>query len=147
MNKLQEFLTQHPVDNITQEIKLSERLSDFKITIRAMTGQEYNNYQSICIENANNPKKRSFNTKKFNELVVTNHTADPNFKDAEWLKQTGAPSAGALLSRTLLAGEIQTLSDSIMTLSGFGLDMNEEVEEAKNSCGEETENPGTATTV
>lgn len=145
MNSLQEFLSQHPVDNVTETLTISDRLREHPFTIRAMTGPEYNSYQNICIENANNAKKRSFNTKKFNELVVVNHTLEPNFKDAEWLSKMGTMNSGQVLGKTLLAGEIQTLSDAIMTLSGFGIDMNEEIDEAKNSLGEETQNPGTAT--
>ena len=133
MNKLQEFLSQNPVDNVTEQLVVSERLKEFPFTIRAMTGPEYNGYQNACIENANNPKKRSFNTKKFNEMVITNHTVEPNFKDSAWLQEMNVLEPSKLLGKTLLAGEIQTLSDAIMTLSGFGLDPNEEIEEVKNS--------------
>lgn len=134
MNNLQQFLLENPVDNVTQEIVLSGRLKDFKFKVRAITGKEYSDYQARCIENPNSPKKRKFNTQKFNELIVVNHTVDPNFKDAEWLKTAGILSmdAAQLLYKTLLAGEINELADTILKISGFNNDTEELIEEAKN---------------
>jgi hypothetical protein len=132
MNALQQFLSTNVVDNLTQEINLGGRLKDFTFRVKAITGDQYNSYQSICIENPNSAKKRRFNTKKFNELIVTNHVVDPSFKDAEWLQQMQAPDAATLMYRTLLAGEINELSEKIMKLSGFDSDLEEEIDEAKN---------------
>lgn len=133
MNALQQFLTENPVDNVTEVVTVSDRLKAFPFTVRAITGGEYNNYQSLCIENPNSQKKRKFNTKKFNELIVINHTVDPNFKDAEWLTKTDSSlDSSRLLYKTLLAGEINTLAETILHLSGFDKDIEEEVEEVKN---------------
>ena len=132
MNALQQFLTENPVDNLTDEINLGGRLGKFPFKIKALTGNQYNEYQSICIENPNSPKKRKFNTKKFNELIVINCLSEPNFKDADWLKSAGVMDSAALMYKTLTAGEIATVSQKVLELSGFDRDMDEEIEEAKN---------------
>lgn len=132
MNALQQFLTKNSVDNLTQEVSLNGRLKDFKFKIKAMTGNQYNDYQALCIENPNSPKKRRFNTKKFNELIVVNCVIEPNFKDAEWIKALGVADATQAMYKTLLAGEITQLAEEALRLSGFDRDMDEDMEEAKN---------------
>ena len=132
MNALQQFLTTNSVDNLTQEVTLSGRLKDFKFKIKAMTGNQYNDFQSLCIENPNSPKKRRFNTKKFNELVVINCVVEPNFKDPEWMKALGVADATSAMYKTLLAGEITQLAEESLKLSGFDRDMDEDMEEVKN---------------
>ena len=132
MNNLQQFLLENPVDNVTQEIVLSGRLKDFKFKVRAITGKEYSDYQARCIENPNSPKKRRFNTKKFNELIVANCVVEPNFKDPEWLKELGVADATSAIYKTLLAGEITDLAERALRLSGFDRDVEEEMDEVKN---------------
>lgn len=132
MNALQQFLTQNSVDNLTEEVCLGGRLKDFKFKIKALTGNQYNDFQALCIENPNSPKKRRFNTKKFNELIVVNCVVEPNFKDADWIKQLNVPDAAAAMYKTLLAGEITQLAEAALRLSGFDRDLDEDMEEVKN---------------
>ena len=132
MNALQQFLTKNSVDNLTEEVTLGGRLKDFKFRIRALTGSQYNDFQALCIENPNSPKKRRFNTKKFNELIVANCVVEPNFKDPEWLKELGVADATSAIYKTLLAGEITDLAERALRLSGFDRDVEEEMDEVKN---------------
>lgn len=133
MNALQKFLLENPVEDVTADIVISERLKGFHFKIKAITSGEYNQYQSVCIENPNSSKKRKFNTKKFNELVVLNHTVEPNFKDADWLKAAECVDSSRLINKTLLAGEVTEVAQQILKLSGFdNEDLEEEVEEVKN---------------
>lgn len=132
MNALQQFLTKNSVDNLTEEVTLGGRLKDFKFKIKALTGNQYNDFQALCIENPNSPKKRRFNTKKFNELIVANCVVEPNFKDADWLKELGVADATSAIYKTLLAGEITDLAERALRLSGFDRDVEEEMDEVKN---------------
>lgn len=132
MNALQQFLTKNPVYNLTEEVTLGGRLKDFKFKIKALTGNQYNDFQALCIENPNSPKKRRFNTKKFNELIVSNCVVEPNFKDPEWLKELGVADATSAIYKTLLAGEITDLAERALRLSGFDRDVEEEMDEVKN---------------
>ncbi len=132
MSKLLEFLAETPVDNITEEIVVSARLAQFKFKIRAMTGPEFSEYQKQATRIEGN-KKVKFDSKLFNELTVINHTMDPNFRDAEAIKKAGCTTPEQFLYRSLLAGEIAELSQQISKLSGFDKELQEVVEEAKNS--------------
>ena len=132
MNALQQFLTKNSVDNLIEEVTLGGRLKDFKFKIKALTGNQYNDFQALCIENPNSPKKRRFNTKKFNELIVANCVVEPNFKDADWLKELGVADATSAIYKTLLAGEITDLAERALRLSGFDRDVEEEMDEVKN---------------
>lgn len=132
MGKLLEFLVKNPVDNLTEEVVLSARLSAYPFTIKAMTGQDFNDYQKVATI-IGKKHNTSFNATKFNELVVLNHTVEPNFKDAESIKLAGCNSPEQFLYKSLLAGEIAELSNKISVLSGFDTDLDEEIENAKNS--------------
>jgi 2-oxoglutarate dehydrogenase complex dehydrogenase (E1) component-like enzyme len=132
MSALLQFLVENPVDNLTEKVVVSTRLADFPFTIRAMTGPEFSEYQKAATVIGRH-KKVEFNSKLYNEMVVLNHTVEPNFRDAETLKKAGCTSPEQFLYKSLLAGEIAELASRISDLSGFDRDMNETVEEAKNS--------------
>ena len=96
-----------------------------------MTGQSAE-YQKMSTK-IGKKRKVEFDSKTFNELVVLNHTLVPNFRDAESIKKAGCRTPEQFLYKSLLAGEISELAQEISALSGFDKDMDEEVEEAKNS--------------
>lgn len=131
MSKLLEFLVQNPVDNITEEIIVSQRLKDYPFKIKAMTGQQFSEYQRIATV-LGKKKNVSFNSAKFNEMVVVNHTVEPNFRDAASITEAGCQTPEQFMYKSLLAGEISELANKISILSGFDSDMDELVEEAKN---------------
>ena len=133
MNDLQLFLISNPVDNIVMEVKLGGRLSAFTFKVKALDGKQYNEYQTLAVENPNSNKKRSFNAKKFNELIIVNCVIEPNFKDADFIKKLGVPDAISAVYKTLASGEIAELSEQILSISGFGNEIEDAVEEAKNS--------------
>lgn len=131
MGVLLEFLVQNPVDDITDEVIVSKRLEKFPFKIKAMSGQEFGEYQKMAVA-IGKKKKVSFDTQKFNEQVVLNHVIEPNFRDAESIKTANCTSPEQFLYRSLLAGEISELSNRISVLSGFDSDIEETIDEAKN---------------
>lgn len=131
MSSLLDFLIEHPVDNLTTDVIVSTRLSKFPFKIRAMTGPEFSNYQQLATTIGRH-KKVTFDSKLFNEIVVINHTVEPNFKDAETIKRAGCQTPEEFLYKSLLAGEISELAQQISALSGFDKDLEETIEEAKN---------------
>ena len=137
MNALQQFLLDSNVKDLKKVINLGGRLAGHSITIRALDGDKYNTFQQMCIENPNSAKKRRFNSKKFNELVCVECLVDPNMKDAEFLKvareQKGIMDSTGLLYHCFLAGEIAVIAEQALKLSGFDRDVEEEMEEVKNS--------------
>lgn len=133
MNALQQFLLQSNVKDLRKTINLGGRMADHPITIKALDGDKYNSFQQMCLENPNSPKKRRFNTKKFNELICIECLVDPNMKDPEFIKAGGVIDSASLLYRCFLAGEIATIAEQSLKLSGFDRDVEEEMEEVKNS--------------
>jgi len=132
MSALLEFLIENPVDNLTAEVIVSSRLAKFPFKIKGMTGPEFSEYQKLSTKISRH-KKVEFDSKTFNELVVLNHTLEPNFRDAESIKKAGCQTPEQFLYKSLLAGEINELAQQITALSGFDKDIEDTVEEAKNS--------------
>ena len=136
MNALQQFLLNSDVKDLKKTINLGGRMADHPITIRALDGDKYNTFQQLCIENPNSAKKRRFNSKKFNELVCIECLAEPNMKDTEFLqaaRSKGIMDSTGLLYHCFLAGEIATIAEQALKLSGFDRDVEEEMDEVKNS--------------
>lgn len=133
MNALQQFLLQSDISDLKKSIDLGGRLKGHPLTIKALDGDKYNAFQQICIENPNSAKKRHFNTKKFHELVCVECLVDPNLKDAEFIKEAGVPDSAKLLYKCFLAGEIASIAEQALKLSGFNDSVEEEMDEVKNS--------------
>lgn len=129
MNDLEMFLTLPDVDTIEKEIKVSNRLGTFKI--RAMTSEEFSNYQTRCTRKMNK-KGVDIDINKLNTLIVAGQVVAPDFSNAEFLKKAGCSTATEFISKKLLIGEITEISKQVQILSGFDVDMNEDIEEAKN---------------
>jgi len=133
---LQDFLNANPVDNLTDEVVVSPRFRDaegkpLKFTIRAMTSRDFEDIRkaSTVIRKG---RKVEFDAQSFNIKTVINHTAVPDFKDAESIQKLGCRTPEEYVQRVLLAGEITTLASEIQKLSGFDVEMEDLVEEAKN---------------
>lgn len=131
MSRLADFLCEHTVENITDEVVISNRIP-FKFKIRAMNSEEFNSYRKLATNFDVKRKKASFDSKKLNEQIIINHTVDPDFRNAEDIKKVGCTTPEQYMNKVLLAGEAEELSQQIQSLSGFDLDINEAVEEAKN---------------
>lgn len=140
MSELLNFLTENPVDDVTEEVAISPRFKDkngkiLKFEINAMRGGENDNYNRMAFVYKGKGKNKTaeFDTGKYHEQVVINHTLNPCFKNADAIKKAGCETPEQFLRKSLLDGEVSTLADAIVTLSGFGIDMDEIRDEAKNS--------------
>lgn len=131
MGRLADFLCEHTVENITDDVVISKRIP-FKFKIRAMNSEEFNSYRKLATNFDVKRKKASFDSKKLNEQIIINHTVDPDFRNADDIKKVGCTTPEQYMNKVLLAGEAEELSQQIQSLSGFDLDINEAVEEAKN---------------
>jgi hypothetical protein len=133
---LQDFLNDNPVDGLTEEVAVSPRFKDkdghlLKFTVKAMTGQEFEEIRKASTQ-VKKGRKVEFDAQKFNLRIVINHTVVPDFKDAESIQKLGCRTSEEYVNKVLLSGEITTLVQKIQELSGFDVDMEELVEEAKN---------------
>ncbi|QTH44965.1 XkdN-like protein [Cohnella sp. LGH] len=133
---LQDFLNANPVDNLTEEVAVSPRFKGkdgtlLKFKIKAMSNQEFEEVR----KSATTPRKGGkvdFDSQKFNLKVVINHTVNPDFRHAESIKKLGCRTPEEYVQKVLLAGEIAELTKKISELSGFDVEMEDLVEEAKN---------------
>lgn len=131
---LLDFLLENPQDNIQEEFFLSDRFkkAGFKFTIKVMTGEQFSAYQKEAIA-VGRHRKVNFDNKRFNELVVINHTVNPNFRDAAAISKAGVRTPEEFLYKVLKAGEVIDLANKISELSGFQTDEDALVDEVKNS--------------
>lgn len=139
MSSLQEFLNANPVDNLVQEVVISDRFKDkegnlLKFKIKAMTNEEFEaaRKKATRLNLQKGKRQMEFDARTFNEAVVINNTIDPDFKNAESIKSLGVLTPEQYLNKVLLAGEIAELSQQIQILSGFDKDVNALAEEVKN---------------
>lgn len=129
MSELEDFLALPDVTDIQEEIFVNNRVGSFMV--KPMTADQFNEYSKRCRSKVNK-KGMDFDSAKFNLLIVAGQTIKPDFNNAELLKKAGCATASELIEKKLLAGEIATIADKVVELSGFNSDINEKVEEAKN---------------
>ncbi len=135
MSKLTDFLLNNTVENLTEEVIVSDRIKVdgeiLKFKIKAVNPEEFSGLQKQCTK-VGKKGKVNFDSKMFNEQLIINYTVDPNFKDAEFVKKAGCMTPEQLVNKVLLAGEVAILVEEISALSGFDKDLEELREEAKN---------------
>lgn len=135
MSKLIDFLVSNPIENLTEEIIISDRFKVdgeiLKFKIKAVSPDEFSDLQKQCTK-VGKKGKVNFDSKMFNDQLIINYTVEPNFKDADAIKKAGCMTPEQLLNKVLLAGEVATLVEEISTLSGFDKDLETLREDAKN---------------
>ncbi|CEK34301.1 XkdN-like protein,hypothetical protein,Phage XkdN-like protein [[Clostridium] sordellii] len=135
MSKLMDFLVSNPIDNLTEDVIISDRFKNeneiLKFKIKAVSPDEFSELQKQCTK-VGKKGKVNFDSKMFNDQLIINYTVEPNFKDADAIKKAGCMTPEQLLNKVLLAGEVATLVEEISTLSGFDKDLETLREDAKN---------------
>lgn len=130
MGSLQDFLLEASVEECTKDIPVSERLKGNTFKIRAMSNEQYKRFQKLCISQRNG--KRHFDDGRMKEMMVVECVVEPNFNEAAWIKKAGCVTPEQLVNKILLPGEIERIVNEISVLSGFGHDLEQAIDEAKN---------------
>ncbi|HZG16968.1 MAG TPA: XkdN-like protein [Candidatus Bathyarchaeia archaeon] len=135
MSTLQDFLNANPVDNLTSEVEVSERFKDkagnvLKFKIKAMDDTTFNDIRKRCTTTKG--RKVEFDVGAFNRAIIIQHTLEPDFKNAESIAKLNCQTPEQYLQKVMLAGEIVELAGKIQEISGFEVEMDALVEEAKN---------------
>lgn len=128
-SKLDDFLELGNVTDIQNEITVKVGGKNLTLKIRAMTEGEHTDFQ----KRAQNFKGKtfSFDTGKYNSLVIPACVVEPNFNSADFLAKAGCQTAWDFLSKKFPAGALADIAQKIQELSGFEtFDM--EIENAKN---------------
>jgi len=123
-DRLDAFLALPAVDTITATVTLP-RIGQ-EITVRAMTEAAFQEIRREARE-----AERRHRTDTTNILVVEGQCVDPDFSNTEFLKKAGYALGRDFISAKLLPGEIATIADKVIEISGFN--RKEDDEEAKNS--------------
>ncbi|MGE7843880.1 phage tail assembly chaperone [Lysinibacillus sp. NPDC093712] len=130
MDALQALLGAKPASEITEKVKIKRLGTDF--TIKALTGEDIDKIRDQATYPVKNGKKTELkvNEEEVARLLIVKAVVEPNFANADLLKHFGATDEGGCVQKALLAGEISTLQNEILLLSGFNDE--EELEEVKN---------------
>ena len=129
MSKLDEFLNLADVCDIKETIKVKLGGKEFEMTVRALTEAEHTEFQRRA--NTVTKKTVSFDSGKYNNLILEACIVEPDFKNAEFLKKAGCVSATEFINKKFPAGVVSDISQKIQELSGFeSFEM--EIDNAKN---------------
>lgn len=129
MSKLEDFLAVGKSTDITEEIMVKLGGKDFTLTIRAMSEDEHKEWQNRSMRISK--KNVSFDSGKYNSLMVPACIVEPNFNDAAFLEKAKCQTAWEFIGSRFPAGVIENISQKIQELSGFDT-LEAEIENAKN---------------
>lgn len=129
MTLLEDFINLPDVGSEVVEIDGGKRLG--KLKVKPMNIEKYNEFQNRC-RGKMTKNGVSFDTTKFNTLVVANQVVEPDLSDASFLQRVGCSTPVEFINRKLYPGELIDIADAIITLSGFETDINKDIDEAKN---------------
>jgi len=129
MSDLEQFLALPDVDNLTEDVYVSDRVGTF--TIKAMTADDFEDYRRKAGVRATK-KGTEFNTTRFFLAMIAGQTIKPDFANKEILARCGCTTPEQVVSKKLLMGEITKLANRIQEISGFDNNLDEDIEEAKN---------------
>ena len=129
MSKLDEFLGLTDVSEVRKTIKVKVGDKEFDFIIRPITEDEHTEFQRRS--NSINKNKVTFDSGKYNNLVLEACIVEPNFSNEDFLKKVKCISAIEFLNKKFPAGTLQDIAGEIQKLSGFeSYEM--EIENAKN---------------
>lgn len=135
MGKLQEFLTKE-YDKAPVRDEVMIKPFPFPFVIHSIKQAENKEIENSC-------KRTTFNKKTHEKEVETDRNLyctrlivaccdDPNFRDADFQAAHGVMGAEALVETLLDGGAYAELLRAVSEINGFGTDINDLVEEAKN---------------
>ncbi|AZU61075.1 phage tail assembly chaperone [Neobacillus mesonae] len=116
---------------IEKDVPIKRLNTHFRI--KAIDGETLNKLreQSTHYVGKGANRKSQFNDNEFNGALIATACISPDFSNAKLLEKYGAADAGECVQKALLAGEIMSLQEEVLRLSGFD-DGEEQYEEIKN---------------
>lgn len=129
MSRLEDFLGLVDVSEVRETVKVTVGGKDFDIVIKPLTDEEHNEFQKRC--NSVTKNKISFDSVKYNKLLLENCIVEPDFNDKEFLDKVGCISGIEFLEKKFPAGVLMDIGVKIQKLSGFET-LDVEIDNAKN---------------
>lgn len=116
-----------------------DRLGQIPVTLKGLTEKEISKIKKDCTYSRKSKGKteEKFDGNEFDAGLIIAATTNFNWNDPKLLDSVKASDGKQFIRKKLLAGEISSLTDKILELSGFNSEL-EEAEDIKNSSvGEE----------
>lgn len=130
ISTLQAFLISAAKESGVFEQKISERIeTPFKI--RALSIDEWQEIQRLSVNIHGGIGERVSSIEILKRAAIAG-SVDPDFKAAEFIEQCGAHTPEEALKKVLNAGEIVTLGNAILKVSGFAESLEEARREAQD---------------
>lgn len=111
-------------DSIPERTVKLERLG-IPVTLRGLTGKQVFAIRERCTERREKKGRLSerLDEEQFNTSLISAATVRPNWGDTKLLAKYNASGPDEVIKRILLAGELSSLGDVVLDLSGFNTDL------------------------
>lgn len=129
MSKLDDFLGLTDVSEVRKVIPINVGGTVLEITIKPVSEEEHSEFQKRC--QVFNKNKMTFDTAKYNNLILESCIVEPNFSSEEFLRKAKCQTASEFINKKFPAGVVSDIAIEIQKLSGFD-SYEMEVENAKN---------------
>ncbi|MEJ3717116.1 phage portal protein [Paenibacillus polymyxa] len=141
MSQFSAFFKENASVDVTEEVIVSERFKDkngklipWKIQgISETQNKAIRKSATKMIKGKGGVKVPEIDSDEYMTKLVIASVIYPNLKDAELQENYGVAGADNLLNKMLLSGEFATLWEKVQELNGYDKDINEVMEETKNS--------------
>ena len=129
MSKLDDFLGLTDVSEVRKVIPINVGGTVLEITIKPVSEEEHSEFQKRC--QVFNKNKMTFDTAKYNNLILESCIVEPNFSSEEFLRKAKCQTASEFINKKFPAGVVSDIAVEIQKISGFD-SYEMEVENAKN---------------
>jgi len=114
------------IEDLPEKTVMLDRVQ-VPVTLKALTGKQVFKIREMCTYRKEKKGKviENFDEEQFNAALVVAATISPNWGDQKLLAKYKASEAEEVVKRILLAGELASLADIVLELSGFYTDLSE----------------------
>lgn len=124
---LTDFLLNNEVGSLTKDVYISTRIK-FPFKIKAMTNDEMDKIKRKLAGFKGNNEAL---LEKYYDEIIVNQTVEPAFNAKEFIDKLQVVNGVEAMHKVLLSGEIVELRNQILEFSGFNIDINRLIQEAK----------------
>lgn len=115
-------------EGVKDTFKLSNRIP--KVIIKAINNDELADIRKSCIK-INSKGKTDIDMNKMQNMICAACTLEPNFNNVDAIREAKVGTGADLVNKLLLPGERDELYKRINKISGYDVDLDEEIVETK----------------
>ncbi|RMD04905.1 hypothetical protein D9O40_00715 [Clostridium autoethanogenum] len=112
---------------------------EIPVKLKALTAKQVSKLRDQCTstDKVKGREIRKFDNDAFNMGLIVKATVSPNWNSSKLLNGLKVSSGEEVIKRKLLAGELDSLGDEVLDLSGFNDEL-KDIETIKNSSSPDT---------